>query len=98
MRLLNVNTLTVEDFNGSPENIPVYAVLCHTWQNGQEISFQEMTTTPDTDKSGYMKILNCCQQAVYDGLHYYWIDTCRVDKSSGAELSEAINSMYKWYR
>jgi len=25
------------------------------------------------------------------------IDTCCIDKKSSAELSEAINSMYKWY-
>jgi hypothetical protein len=28
---------------------------------------------------------------------YKWIDSCCIDKSSSAELSEAINSMYKWY-
>ncbi|RII15171.1 Heterokaryon incompatibility [Alternaria sp. MG1] len=27
----------------------------------------------------------------------YQIDTCCIDKSSSAELTEAINSMYKWY-
>ena len=27
-----------------------------------------------------------------------WIDTCCIDKSSSAELSEAINSMFRWYR
>ena len=30
-------------------------------------------------------------------LEWVWIDTCCVDKSSSAELSEAINSMYRWY-
>jgi hypothetical protein len=28
---------------------------------------------------------------------WVWIDTCCIDKSSSAELSEAINSMYSWY-
>jgi hypothetical protein len=32
------------------------------------------------------------------GLQYAWIDTCCIDKSSSAELSEAINSMFAWYR
>ncbi len=32
-----------------------------------------------------------------DGVRYIWIDTCCIDKSSSAELSEAINSMYRWY-
>lgn len=27
-----------------------------------------------------------------------WVDTCCIDKSSSAELSEAINSMFAWYR
>jgi hypothetical protein len=29
--------------------------------------------------------------------NHIWIDTCCIDKSSSAELSEAINSMYDWY-
>lgn len=29
---------------------------------------------------------------------YGWIDTCRIDKKSSAELSEAIKSMYHWYQ
>ncbi|KAJ4224929.1 hypothetical protein NW757_014308 [Fusarium falciforme] len=28
---------------------------------------------------------------------YVWVDTFCIDKASSAELSEAINSMYKWY-
>lgn len=27
-----------------------------------------------------------------------WLDTCCIDKSSSAELSEAINSMFSWYK
>jgi hypothetical protein len=29
---------------------------------------------------------------------YAWIDTCCIDKSSSAELTEAINSMFNWYK
>ena len=29
---------------------------------------------------------------------YLWADTCCIDKSSSAELSEAINSMCRWYQ
>lgn len=32
-----------------------------------------------------------------DGMGYIWIDTRCIDKSSSAELSEAIKSMFKWY-
>ena len=35
--------------------------------------------------------------AAADGFHYIWIDTCCIDKASSAELSEAINSTYRWY-
>ena len=30
-------------------------------------------------------------------IQYGWVDTCCIDKKSSAELSEAINSMYRWY-
>jgi hypothetical protein len=29
---------------------------------------------------------------------YGWVNTCCIDKSSSAELSEAINSMFLWYK
>ncbi|TLS25613.1 hypothetical protein PpBr36_07552 [Pyricularia pennisetigena] len=47
--------------------------------------------------SGFWKILHACHQARQDGLKYLWCDTNCIDKSSSAELSEAINSMYSWY-
>lgn len=47
--------------------------------------------------SGYHKVLATCKQARHDGLKYAWVDTGCIDKSSSAELSEAINSMYTWY-
>ena len=51
-----------------------------------------------TSKSGYRKIAFCHRRAVADGLSYFWTDKCCIDKRSSAELSEAINSMYRWYR
>jgi hypothetical protein len=49
-------------------------------------------------KTGYNKIRFCGEQARRDGLQYFWVDTCCIDKSNSAELSEAINSMFYWYR
>jgi heterokaryon incompatibility protein (HET) len=49
-------------------------------------------------KPGYDKIRFCGEQARRDGLQYFWIDTCCIDKSSSTELQEAINSMFRWYR
>ncbi|OCL09905.1 hypothetical protein AOQ84DRAFT_250388, partial [Glonium stellatum] len=37
------------------------------------------------------------QQAALDGYDYVWVDTCRIDRTSSAELSEALNSMFQWY-
>jgi hypothetical protein len=47
---------------------------------------------------GYSKIKGCCRQAVLDGFQWAWIDFCCFDKSSSSEISEAINSMFHWYR
>ena len=46
---------------------------------------------------GYWKIQNTCRQARKDGYKWVWVDTCCIDKRSSAELSEVINSMYRWY-
>jgi ankyrin repeat protein len=80
-------------------NIPRYAILSHTWGlDGEEVTFQDITDNTYKSKPGYEKILFCGQQAKQDSLHYFWVDTCCIDKSSSQELSEAINSMFYWYR
>jgi N-acetyl-beta-hexosaminidase len=43
------------------------------------------------------KVQSYCEYAAFLGFKWVWIDTCCIDKSSSTELSEAINSMYKWY-
>ncbi|GKT50423.1 vegetative incompatibility protein HET-E-1 [Colletotrichum spaethianum] len=48
-------------------------------------------------KSGWVKIRQTCRIALERGHNYAWVDTCCIDKTSSAELSEAINSMFKWY-
>lgn len=96
MHLINTETLKLESFEGS--RIPLYAILSHTW--GQdEITFQEIQLgIADTDKRvGYQKITATCQIAKSHGFDYVWVDTCCIDKKSSAELSEAINTMYRWY-
>lgn len=95
MRLLNTSTLKLEEFIGS--NIPPYAILSHTWGN-EEVSFQDMQGSGAMEKVGYEKISRCCEKAATGGFEYAWVDTCCIDKSSSSELSEAINSMYRWYR
>jgi hypothetical protein len=54
--------------------------------------------SPDRDRNaGFRKIQNCCTQAIKVRYEYVWIDTCCIDKKNNAEVSEAINSMYRWY-
>ena len=98
MRLLNTSTTVVTQFGDN--DIPPYAILAHTWGR-DEVTFQhiqdlEMTRCATTE--GYEKVRNCCAVARADGYEYVWIDTCCIDKTSSAELSEAINSMYHWYQ
>ncbi|KAF1359844.1 hypothetical protein EJ07DRAFT_165928 [Lizonia empirigonia] len=50
------------------------------------------------NRPGYSKIVNAAREARHLGYRYIWIDTCCIDKSSSAELQEAINSMYRWYK
>lgn len=82
----------------SNEEIPPYAILSHTWEDGQEVSFQDLMDGSGKDKTGYNKIQFCSQQAERDGLQYFWVDTCCIDQLNDVELHVAINSMFRWYQ
>ncbi|KAI6142970.1 heterokaryon incompatibility protein-domain-containing protein, partial [Pisolithus tinctorius] len=82
-----------------------YAILSHRW--GVEVGYEEMTGLMKMgeeqreevrERYGYQKIIKSCEQAKKDGYEWLWVDTCCIDKRSSSELSEAINSMYRWYR
>lgn len=96
MRLINVRTLAIEQFFGS--DTPPYAILSHTWGT-EEVTFQDwQDISLASSKSGYAKIMGACEQATRSKLDCIWVDTNCIDKTSSAELSEAINSMWAWYR
>ena len=82
------------------KNVPAYAILSHTWaiDNKEEASFQDVEAGVSKSKAGYKKIQFCAQKAEADGLQYFWIDTCCIDKSNSTELSRALNSMFRWYQ
>ena len=92
-----------KDYIGS-EKIPPYAILSHTWKDGQEVTFENLKNldnAKDIDgqsSEGYRKLRFCAQQAKRDGLDYFWVDTCCIHKSNSSELQEAINSMFRWYQ
>lgn len=95
MRLINTHTLDFEEFEG--QNIPPYAILSHRWEE-EEVLYKDVERGNTTTKKGWQKITRCCEQARKDELLYAWVDTCCIDKSSSAELTEAINSMFRWYQ
>jgi hypothetical protein len=78
--------------------IPRYAILSHKWEDdSQEVTFEDMDEGSGRGKAGYKKIEFCGEQAARDGLQYFWVDSCCIKKSSDAELSESLNSMFRWY-
>jgi hypothetical protein len=102
MRLIDATTLELRSFMDESDILP-YAILSHTW-GPDEITLQQFTnqSTRDNESSlkssrGYWKIMKACQQALSERLSLVWVDTCCIDKTSSAELSEAINSMFRWY-
>ena len=81
------------------KDIPLYAILSHTWgADDDEVTFNDLQNGSGKSKAGYAKIQFCGEQARKDGLQYFWVDTCCIDKPNHTELSEAINSMFRWYR
>ncbi|CAF3556016.1 unnamed protein product [Fusarium graminearum] len=99
MWLLDAHSLGLVFF-ANEEQTPPYAILSHTWSNG-EVLFQDIKAIPTGNdvatKAGWSKIEHACRLALSFGLRYVWVDTCCIDKSSSAELQEAINSMFRWY-
>lgn len=96
MRLISTKTLELEEFFDS--HVPDYAILSHTWADG-EVSLQDWADRNNRRfKPGFQKIVKACAEAVKDGIDYMWVDTNCIDKTSSAELSEAVNSMFKWYQ
>jgi hypothetical protein len=97
MRLINVATLQLSEFWG--DDIPPYAILSHRWGQ-EEVSFEQLSLslTLAEGMKGFQKIRYCAAQAKTEGLNWCWVDTCCIDKRSSSELSEAINSMFQWYR
>ena len=110
MRLLHTTKLKFEEF--FDDEVPRYAIMSHRW-GPDEVSYQDFLAGRKKEGAGYRKIVACCNYAASDRERYcrnfllsksdsgpfqwVWIDTCCIDKTSSAELSEAINSMFEWY-
>ena len=98
VRLLKSSSRQLELLHHRP---PRYAIVSHRWgDESEEVLFDDIgdQTRTESKGKGYEKIRGSCVQAMQDGLDYVWLDTCCIDKTNSAELGEAINAMYKWYR
>lgn len=112
MRLIHSTTHLLKEFYNRIPNYAILShtwgqeeVSLQEFEKGQELEKdqelekgQEFEKHQAKHKAGYTKIKLCCEQAKRDGFEYVWIDTCCIDKTSSAELSEAINSMFQWYK
>lgn len=104
MWLIDTSSLQLKEFQTCP--IEQYAILSHRWQE-REVTFEEFrvqssnlpTSRPAgrQQQQGLQKVRQFCLQTRVRGLKYAWVDTCCIDKRSSAELTESINSMFKWY-
>jgi Heterokaryon incompatibility protein (HET) len=80
-------------------NIPPYAILSHTWgDDDNEVTFDDIGKGLAKSRVGYTKLQFCGNQARKDKIDYFWVDTCCINKANHVELSEAITSMFRWYR
>ncbi len=105
MWLLHTKTLELRHFI-KPDRETPYAILSHVWEDIDHThNFQDIraiharcvVSGEDPRTLVNEKVRNFCILAEQEGYEWAWLDTCCIDKSSSAELSEAINSMYAWY-
>lgn len=88
-----------DEFAGDDVILPPYAILSHTWgPDNDEVTFEDLANGTGENKDGYKKIQFCGEQASRDGLQYFCVDTCCINKTDCTKLSEAINSTFCWYQ
>lgn len=95
MRLLHTTALRFAEFNDG--DTPPYAVLSHRWRDA-ELSHDDFIHGRRKDSQGHHKVVEACRLAKSRSRDYIWIDSICIDKKSSAELSEAINAMFAWYK
>lgn len=97
MRLLNTETYLLLDH--SVGQVPPFAILSHRWGD-DEVSYRDYVKRRVTQGNGFQKIIGFCDFAKSqpEAHQWVWVDSCCIDKRSSSELTEAINSMYTWYK
>ena len=77
-----------------------WTMFSHTWE-GEEPTFQEVNlvdSVHNLDRSPLNeKLRRFCETAHEGDGRWVWSDTCCIDKSTSAILSQSLTSMYGWY-
>ncbi|KAF2758234.1 HET-domain-containing protein [Pseudovirgaria hyperparasitica] len=94
MRLLDTNTKKLHNFIAE---VPAYAILSHRWR-AEEVTFQDLQRQDVSSMKGWAKLSSACEFAKSFGCDWLWMDTCCIDKTSSTELTESLNSMFRWYK
>ncbi|KAF2994257.1 hypothetical protein E8E13_001704 [Curvularia kusanoi] len=99
MRLLHYNEFGRLDLTTfDDKTIPPYAILSHRWGEFEIVIEDIARNTYEEKEESFRKLKFCADQAAKDGLEYFWIDTCCIDRWNRTERSISINSMFQWYR
>jgi len=99
MRLLEYSDDKFKLTKDLVHDIPVYAILSYTWgPDDEEVTFRDLIVGTRENKTGYKKIRFYVEQVNRNGLRYFWVDTCCIDKLDPIEVQRSINSMFHWYR
>jgi hypothetical protein len=101
MRLIKITTddrLVFTERFSRGYDIPPYAILSHTWEEGQEVTYDDWINGRAMSKKGYEKIWFVKRQCQLDDLCHFWIDTCCLRKEDPDEHCDALSSMFRWYQ
>lgn len=96
MRLLHVKQLDFAEFRRDDKR-PPYVIASHRWHEESDVTFQYVQNKCNMDKDGYKKI-KAFAKLTRDNIptvEWLWIGTCCIDKTSAAELLEAVNLMFE---
>lgn len=102
MRLIEIETQQFREF--AEFETPPYAVFSHHWSNNEVTyqTFEERKREAWTGQTnnGFEKVLGFSKfvSTHRPDIHFLWIDSCCINQWNAVELSEAINSMFRWYQ
>jgi hypothetical protein len=80
LRLDGDGKFSLTRFNA--RDVPRYGILSQTWEaDDHEVTFQDIIDGVGNSKPGYGKIRFCGDQAQKDGLEYFWVNNCCINKA-----------------